>query len=87
MPWWEHCILWGGVALNLGSAWINYRSIRALRAMEARDHAKPRNDLMPLEGHQHRTRRFPVPGWPTAAHRPIVGVDPPPTPWRRREEL
>jgi hypothetical protein len=73
MRWWEHCVLWGGVALNLGSAWVNYRSIRAVRAIEAHEPRKPRKDHRPLEGPQRRMR-------------PVVGIDPPPAPWRRSDE-
>jgi hypothetical protein len=85
MPWWEHWLLWGGVALNLGSAWVNYRSIRCSRAVDARDHARPRDGFMHLEGRQRRERHLPVPGWPQAEHRPILGFDTPPPPWRRRD--
>lgn len=87
MPWWEHCIIWGGVVLNLGSAWVNYRSIRCLRAVDARYHARPRDGPRRLEGRQQRERPFLVPVWPQAEQLPLFDVDTPPNPWRRRDEL
>jgi hypothetical protein len=59
MRWWEHVILWGGVVLNLASAWLNNRSRRRLETAQRRFHPGVRpwqqdvthRDVWPLVGH------------------------------------